>query len=101
MISSILGRLLKEKQSLLVRKHETARQRVDNVNVGGGVSLWPEMESMRLTEEEIIQLAALCVGLLAFVIAVFYYLHGIICFVTNIKFLFFSFAAKQEILGKL
>ena len=77
MISSLLGRLLKDKQSLLVRKHESARQRVDSMNVGGGVSLWPEMESMRLTDEEAIHLAAVCVALIAFVIALFYFLHGI------------------------
>ena len=67
---------MKEKQSLLVRKHETARQRVDSVNVGGGISLWPEMESMRLTDQEVIQLAALCVGLAAGIIVTFAFLHG-------------------------
>ena len=77
MVSSLLGRLLKDKQSLLVRKHESARQRVDSMNVGGGVSLWPEMESMRLTDEEVIHLAGVCVALIAFVITLFYFLHGI------------------------
>ena len=63
---------------MLVRKHETARQRVDNVNVGGGVSLWPDMENMRLNNQEVLQLAVLCAGLAAGVTLTFAFLHGIL-----------------------
>ena len=60
----------------MVRKHETAKQRVDNVNVGGGVSLWPDMECMRLNSQEVVQLAVLCVGLALGVTLIFAFLHG-------------------------
>ena len=59
-----------------------ARQRVDSVNVGGGVSLWPDMESMRLSYEEMVRLAGLCIGLAVAITAVFCCLHGMKQFLT-------------------
>lgn len=49
---------------------------MDNLNVGGGVCIWPEMVSMRMSQEEMYHLAAVCVSLCAAVIASFFYLHG-------------------------
>ncbi|XP_052796493.1 uncharacterized protein LOC128228950 [Mya arenaria] len=70
------GRLLKDKQTLLVRKHEETRRNLDKLNVGGGVSMWPEMVSMRLTRVDVYILAGLNVVLAALVVAVFLALHG-------------------------
>ncbi|KAL4227589.1 hypothetical protein ACF0H5_013032 [Mactra antiquata] len=70
------GRLLKEKQSLLVRKHEETRRKVDSLNIGGGVSIWPEMDSMRLTMKDVKHLILGCVILIAVTVASFLAVHG-------------------------
>ncbi|XP_060581681.1 uncharacterized protein LOC132738238 [Ruditapes philippinarum] len=70
------GRLLKEKQTILVRKHEETRRKVDSLNVGGGVSMWPEMDSMRMSKEEIYKLSGFCLIMVIVVIAIFIGLHG-------------------------
>ncbi|XP_045215539.2 uncharacterized protein LOC123565825 [Mercenaria mercenaria] len=70
------GRLLKEKQTILVKKHEETRRKVDSLNVGGGVSMWPEMDSMRMSREEIYRLSGFCLLLVSIVAAVFALLHG-------------------------
>ena len=70
------GRLLKEKQSILSNKHEESRRKIDSVNVGGGVCLWPEMEKMRLSQPDIRNIAVSNVFLFIVVTASFYYLHG-------------------------
>lgn len=68
--------MLKDKQSLLVRKHEETRRKVDSLNIGGGVSMWPEMDSMRMSTDEIYRLSGFCVILVLVVVAVFAFLHG-------------------------
>ncbi|ESP05626.1 hypothetical protein LOTGIDRAFT_152486 [Lottia gigantea] len=67
---------LKEKQKVLARKHEEVRKRSDNVKVGGGVSLWPEMENMRLRHEEILQLIFTSLLLVLLLAIAFYKFHG-------------------------
>ena len=53
---------------------------MDSLNVGGGVSLWPEMDSMRMSTEEIYKLSGFCLLLVVTVLAVFIGLHGkILC----------------------
>jgi hypothetical protein len=74
------GRLLKEKQTILVRKHEETRRKVDSLNVGGGVSMWPEMDSMRMSTEEIYKLSGFCLIMVIIVDAIFIGLHGKIYF---------------------
>lgn len=61
---------------MLMKKHEDARKQADKLNVGGGVTLWPEMEDMRLSQGEIIRLSLGCVGLLLVTLATFSKLHG-------------------------
>lgn len=73
---AVTGRMLKEKQSLLVRKHEETRRKVDSLNIGGGVSMWPEMDSMRMSTDEIYRLSGFCAILVLLVVAIFTFLHG-------------------------
>ncbi|XP_064650433.1 uncharacterized protein LOC135501919 isoform X2 [Lineus longissimus] len=72
------GRGLKEKQKLLAQKHQEAKSKVntDGANVGGGISIWPEMDNMRLTKQEVINLTSLCVLLMLLVVFFFVQLHG-------------------------
>ena len=67
---------MKDKQKLLSRKHQEAKSKVKELNVGGGVSLWPDMDNMRLTKQEVINLSAFCLVLVMAVILFFYQLHG-------------------------
>ncbi|XP_074660716.1 uncharacterized protein LOC141913154 [Tubulanus polymorphus] len=70
------GSRLKEKQKILTQKHQEAKGKLDAVNVGGGISLWPEMENMRLTKQEVVNLMAVCLLLLLATISLFQWLHG-------------------------
>ncbi|XP_064413869.1 uncharacterized protein LOC106701959 [Latimeria chalumnae] len=70
------GPSLKEKQRLLQEKHKAARSSADRLAVGGGVSLWPEMDTMRLTTEEGVLLFLSSVLLSLAVFIVFKHLHG-------------------------
>ncbi|XP_022086969.1 uncharacterized protein LOC110977291 [Acanthaster planci] len=69
------GRAL-QKQKILERKHHEAKSRAHSLGVGGGVSLWPQMENMRLTQREVAVLAAASLFLGAGVVLLFHYLHG-------------------------
>uniref|UniRef100_W5ML40 Uncharacterized protein n=1 Tax=Lepisosteus oculatus TaxID=7918 RepID=W5ML40_LEPOC len=70
------GPSLQEKQKLLQEKHEKAKESLDKLAVGGGVSLWPEMDNMRLTAEEGFVLFISCVLMILSVFLVFRYLHA-------------------------
>ena len=59
-----------------MQKHEETRKKMDSLNVGGGVCIWPEMVNMRMSWEDVYYLTAGCVLLCACVVAVFLYLHG-------------------------
>ncbi|XP_013404264.1 uncharacterized protein LOC106169370 isoform X2 [Lingula anatina] len=67
---------IKARQQSLIRKHQVAKDKIDNLNVGGGVSMWPQMETMRLTQGETLQLLAVCIGLFTSTVVLFYFLHG-------------------------
>ncbi|XP_066296613.1 uncharacterized protein [Branchiostoma lanceolatum] len=80
-VSPVLQRLrdtpaLKTKQRLLEKKHHAAKSNAASLCVGGGVSLWPQMDNMRLTRRETVALTTWCVGLVLVVQALFSYLHG-------------------------
>ncbi|CAH1795945.1 unnamed protein product [Owenia fusiformis] len=67
---------LRETQQILTEKHQEAKNQADKLNIGGGVSLWPGMENMRLTKRETAQLIVACVFMLTAVLALFQFLHG-------------------------
>ena len=73
-----VGKPLREKQRVLVDKHNETRQHADTLNVGGGVSLWPDMQNMRLTRRELISLTMLSVGLMSITYSVFGSIHGML-----------------------
>lgn len=58
--------------------HHQAKSNLKNGGVGGGVSLWPAMDDMRLSKEDVWRLATVCVGLVAGTIAIFNFYHGTI-----------------------
>ncbi|KAL8567161.1 hypothetical protein ACOMHN_033063 [Nucella lapillus] len=70
------GRGLKEKQRELIKKHEQIRQNSDKLNVGGGVTLWPNMNQMRLSRNEIVALVLACLVLVLLMGLLFVQLHG-------------------------
>lgn len=70
------GRPVLEKRELLTRKHEEARNRADELNVGGGVTLWPHMVDMRLSRSEAVRLTAACLLLMVVTVFAFWQLHG-------------------------
>ncbi|XP_067666332.1 uncharacterized protein [Haliotis asinina] len=70
------GRILRNKQEMLIKKHEEVRQRADQLNVGGGVALWPDMERMKLHSGETIQLVLTSLVLMLTVVFTFYKFHG-------------------------
>ncbi|KAG7481171.1 hypothetical protein MATL_G00063790 [Megalops atlanticus] len=70
------GPSLQERQRLLQEKHQRAKESLDRLAVGGGVSLWPEMDSMRLTAMEGLFLGLTCVAVAIGVFLIFRYLHG-------------------------
>ncbi|XP_062905410.1 uncharacterized protein LOC134347149 [Mobula hypostoma] len=67
---------LQQKQKLLQEKHLKAKSSVDKIPIGGGISLWPEMDNMRLTKGEVIGLAITSFLLSTAVFIMFEYLHG-------------------------
>lgn len=69
------GRVLKDRE-VLTGKHLHVRQKADKLRVGGGVSLWPGMDDMRLSRREIIELLLVSVALVPAVIYGFNKLHG-------------------------
>ncbi|XP_039614569.1 uncharacterized protein LOC120532553 isoform X2 [Polypterus senegalus] len=70
------GPTLQEKQKRLNEKHQKAKESLDKLAVGGGVSLWPEMDRMRLTIDEGLILFLFCLLTCSAVYLVFKYLHG-------------------------
>ncbi|XP_070542823.1 uncharacterized protein [Ptychodera flava] len=69
------GRAL-QKQKILERKHHEAKSKVEKLNVGGGVSIWPEMDNMRLVKSEVYLLFGVSVALVISVCSLFRVLHG-------------------------
>lgn len=69
------GRVNKDRHTL-ISKHLDTKHNMDRLSVGGGVSLWPDMEDMRLSLIEILKLGAICFLLFFVVMMVFSKLHG-------------------------
>ena len=64
-------------QRELMKKHHEAKSRVHSVSgVGGGVSLWPAMDDMRLTRREANWLVISCGLLILGTMSVFLACHG-------------------------
>ena len=65
-------------------KVQTLRQRLNRLHheakskdgVGGGVSLWPAMDDMRLSKEDVWRLVAVCVSLVVVTVTMFNFYHG-------------------------
>ncbi|XP_035235690.1 uncharacterized protein LOC118206757 [Anguilla anguilla] len=70
------GPSLQERQRQLQEKHQRAKESLDSLAVGGGVSMWPEMDRMRLTGQEGVTLGLGCVTVSFGVFLIFKYLHG-------------------------
>ena len=64
-------------QRALQAKHHEAKSRLDGVRgIGGGVSLWPAMDDMRLSQSDAVQLACLSLILASLTGGVFWAYHG-------------------------
>ena len=64
-------------QKELIRKHQEAKSRVNYVSgVGGGVSLWPAMDDMRLSCNEMIMLLVSSLSLMLISGGIFLFVHG-------------------------
>ena len=64
-------------QRELEKKHHAAKSKVEGVGgLGGGVSLWPAMDDMRLSKEDTKWLAGVCLILVAATVAVFLTCHS-------------------------
>ena len=59
----------------LGRLHQQAKSNVGNL-AGGGVSLWPEMDDMRLSRWEVWRLFAVCGVLSVCTGTFFFFFHG-------------------------
>ena len=65
------------RQRALEKMHHEAKSRLDGVSgVGGGVSLWPAMDDMRLSRSDALQLTCLSLALMAATWVVFWMYHG-------------------------
>lgn len=67
---------LDEKRKILIQKHEDIRLNSSRTAAGGGFSLWPEMDKMRLNNREIFNLATFSIAMGLFVIYAFIKIHG-------------------------
>lgn len=66
------------KQRVLATKHQNAKSSACQVvGVGGGVTMWPGMDDMRLSQRETVQLTAVAVCLIAGSMCLFIYMHGV------------------------
>lgn len=70
------GKFVTGLQEELAKKHHEAKSRVAELSVGGGVSLWPSMDDMRLNSWDVLSLTALCCILMFVVVKGFFFLHG-------------------------
>ena len=69
------GRKVQELREELDRRHQQAKSNLKG-GAGGGISLWPAMDDMRLSKEEVWKLLGLCVLLVACTCAAFHMYHG-------------------------
>ncbi len=59
----------------LDKLHQKAKSNVGDL-AGGGVSLWPEMDNMRLSQGELWRLMTLCCVLFLGTLTFFLFFHG-------------------------
>ena len=72
-----IGEGVRSKQNELIRKHHEAKSNIENVaGVGGGITLWPAMDSMRLTQGEGITLAISSAFIIGICVVLFKHLHS-------------------------
>ncbi|XP_072037515.1 uncharacterized protein [Amphiura filiformis] len=91
------GRAL-QKQKILEQKFHAAKSKVSSANVGGGISVWPEMEDMRLTSKEVWGLVLICIGLTVGVYVGFQIIHGALMLrLDHYNLLLKSFSSNHEI----
>ena len=64
---------IEAKQRVLTSKHQSARS---GPGVGGGITMWPGMDDMRLSQTETLQLTAAALCLVVGSMCLFMYLHG-------------------------
>lgn len=71
------GGKVQELREELDKLHHEAKSKVkEGMGVGGGVSLWPAMDDMRLSREDVWKLSLLSVVLVICTFAVFNFYHG-------------------------
>lgn len=64
-------------QRELARKHHKAKSRLEGLSgLAGGVSLWPAMDDMRLSVDDMKSLVVMCGILIAATVAIFFGCHG-------------------------
>ena len=64
-------------QRELLKKHHEAKSRVHGMSgIGGGVSLWPAMDDMRLSRREVNWLVVVCGILVVGTVSIFLACHG-------------------------
>ena len=72
-------------QRELVRKHYEAKSKIDRISgIGGGISIWPAMDDMRLSQSDAVKMALICVALVAATMATFYCFHGQVPYQTSL-----------------
>ena len=68
---------IEAKQRVLASKHLSAKSRAGQVaGAGGGITIWPGMDDMRLSQRETVQLTAAAFCLIVGSVCLFMYLHG-------------------------
>ena len=65
---------IEAKQRVLTSKHLSAKS---GPGVGGGITMWPGMDDMRLSQRETLQLTAVALCLIVGNLCLFMYLHGV------------------------
>ena len=68
--------ILRQKQAILSKKHKAAQDRIDSLNVGGGISIWPQAANMRLTGKETCTLIFTSTILMFSTAVLFTIIHG-------------------------
>ena len=72
----IVGNNLEDVRASLLVKHQEAKDRIDSLCVGGGISIWPNMEDMRLSKCDVAILVLEAVFLCISTYFLFNFLHG-------------------------
>lgn len=71
----VRGKKVEELRKELDRLHHQAKSNAKE-GAGGGVSLWPAMDDMRLSHQDVLQLTFMCVTLIMCTFIAFHFYHG-------------------------